>query len=415
MYTIHQTCRACGFPTPTADGAKIAGHESLVPVFDLGIQPLANDFCNDQEEHAGYAPLKVLHCPKCTLAQLSVVVRPEILYSKYLYVTSKSKMMEDHFANLHQAIRDQAGQFKTLLEIGSNDGSLLAYFAAQGVTVAGIDPANNLTAESRKHLLPTVTGMFNEENARASLAVARGGFDVVLARHVFCHIDNWRQFITDLEIVCHAQSLVCIEVPYLQDLLDRFEFDTIYHEHLSYLSIRAMKALLKNSMFELCHIGMFPIHGGAIVLMLSPRTANRVPTGSIDTFLEHESIDPLKWADFNIGVQKTLEKLTAFVALRGSRRIAVLGASAKATVWINACNFRKKDIAFAADTTMGKWYRCIPGTDIPVTDENAIMRELPDFVICGAWNFREEILSKNALAREKGVKFVFTVPEFEVV
>lgn len=417
MYFKHTHCRACGYPAATAPGIKSGHGESLLPVFNLGLQPLANDFCAAEDEHAGYAPLEVLYCPRCTLAQLSVVVRPEILYSRYLYVTSRSQTMELHFAALYEALKQQVGPFKSLLEIGSNDGTLLAYFSGQGVNVVGIDPANNLTNEARKHFLPTVTGLFNSDTATQSLAISPQRFDVVLARHVFCHIDNWRQFMRDLELVCHHNTLICIEVPYVIDLLQRCEFDTIYHEHLSYLSLRAMEALLKDSPFQLHHIEKFPVHGGAIAVMLSPKNGQRLPTERVCNYLKMEqTLSESHWREFAGKASAQVGALSDWV--RGHKkgtRIAILGASAKATVWVNACLLGKRHIAFAADSTPQKQWRFIPGSDIPITDEGAILRELPDYVICGAWNFRDEILEKNALARSKGVKFVFPVPDLEVV
>lgn len=417
MYHLNNSCRACGYATIGAGGIKSAASEDrLIPVFDLGVQPLANDFANVSEERSGYAPLKVMFCPKCTLAQLSVVVRPEILYSRYLYVTSQSQTMRDHFDRLHDTILSEQ-EFSSLLEIGSNDGTLLRYFASKGCKVAGIDPAENLVEISRKSGIPTIAGVFNAKNAQCSMANCRDGFDIILARHVFCHIDDWREFVDCLSIPSHKNTLVCIEVPYVKDLLSRGEFDTIYHEHLSYLSIKAMDALLKSSPFRLQRIVQFDIHGGALLLMLRRRDCPVLEHSSVKDFMDSENITLDTWKAFENKARDNIVALKEFVkcAKQDGKRVVGFGASAKSTVWVNACVFTRKDIEFITDTTLQKLYKLSPGTDIPIVDEGAILRELPDYAICFAWNFRDYVLKNNELARSKGVKFVFPIPTLEVV
>lgn len=419
MYTPHTSCRACGLGSELVpDGIKHSIiREQLVPVFDLGIQPLANDFCSPNEERAGCAPLKVMMCPRCGLAQLSIVVKPEVLYSKYLYVTSRSATMKAHFESLYQVLKSVRGNFKSLLEIGSNDGTLLEFFAGKGVTVAGIDPADNLADTARGKMLPTVTGVFNKETAALACAVKRGGFDVIVARHVFCHIDDWRSFVDALVIPTHRNSLVYIEVPYAGDMLAKCEFDTIYHEHLSYLSIKPLLRLLEGTHFQLYHIERFPIHGGAIGIMLQRNESPFEPTDSCREFVAKEEITPNTWADFGRAARQRITELQLFVnsVVLAGKTIVGFGASAKSTVWINACGWDKRHLKFITDNTPGKHWKISPGTDIPITDEGAILRELPDYAICFAWNFKAEILENNALARSKGVKFVFPIPKLEIV
>lgn len=418
MYTNHTRCRACGYgPKIGAEGIKsAAADERLIPVFDLGVQPLANDFAGEREEHAGFAPLKVLFCPRCALAQLSVVVRSDILYSRYLYVTSQSDTMRQHFAALNQVLHDEQA-FKSVMEIGSNDGTLLRYLADQGITVAGIDPAQNLAMEAINRAVPTVVGPFNKLTARLALANCPGGFDVILARHVFCHVDDWRGFVDDLAEASHQDTLVGIEVPYVGDLLARGEFDTIYHEHLSYLSLKSVEALLKDSPFRLHRIERFPIHGGAILLLLRRKDSTIQAHPSVASMLSAENITEASWNEFTVKANNNINALKDFVsaARAEGKRVVGFGASAKSTVFVNACKFTRKHLDFITDTTAGKQWRLSPGTDIPIVDEGAILRELPDYAVCFAWNFRDYVLANNQLARSKGVKFVFPIPELEVV
>ena len=386
-------------------------------MFGLGVQPLANDFCGPNDERAGYAPLQVLFCPRCTLAQLSVTVSPDILYSRYNYVTSPSQTMRLHFETLTDALRAEQPA-KSCLEIGSNDGVYLRYLAGQGMTACGIDPADNLAAIARQSGIPTMVGTFNRHTAMDCLANSRNGFDLIVARHVFCHVDDWREFTDCLAIPSHKDALVAIEVPYVTDLLANGEFDTIYHEHTSYLSIRAVQALLADSPWSLHKVLRFPIHGGAIVLMLRCRDWKEAPDASVQEFLGREkNLGVETWQEFGMKSRNSIQSLAAFIsqAKTNSHTVAGMGASAKSTVWINACGFTRKDIAFITDTTPQKQWKLIPGSDIMVTDEGAILRELPDYLICFAWNFRKEVIAKNQKYLEHGGKIVFPIPKLEVV
>jgi len=405
MYKLHTHCRACGYGKAGAQGIKSAPADKLVEVFDLKRQPLANDFCREDEERAGCAPLKVLFCPNCSLAQLSVTVRPDILYRHYAYVTSPSETMRLHFKQLIENISDETSG-RSVLEIGSNDGRLLATMQEKGYAVSGVDPAENLAEVARKSGIPTRTAFFGLRVAR-DMAPA----DIVIARHVFCHVDDWLDFVRGLESVSNENTVICIETPYAGNLLEHCEFDTIYHEHLSYLSLKAVRILLTNSNLHLHRILRYPIHGGAVLLMLRHNSSKIPPHASVAEF--QEDITANTWRDFSVEATGQIERLQATVKTHASqgKRIAGLGASAKSTVWVNACGFTRKHIAFIADNTPGKQWRTSPGTDIPIVDEGAILRELPDYVVMFCWNYREEVLKKFALARSKGVRFLIPTPK----
>lgn len=409
MYKPHTYCRACGYGKPGAHGIKSEAPPKLIEVFNLGVQPLANSFTREGEEQSGYAPLKVLFCPRCTLAQLSVVVDPRILYSKYCYVTSPSAMMQEHFTKLIGEIESETNG-KTVLEIGSNDGLLLSRMKERGYTVLGIDPAANLCDIAEKRLIPTDCALFSERTAQSYLT----RFDIIIARHVFCHIDDWQDFVRGLETISHEETLICIEAPYVGDTLKNVEFDTVYHEHLSYLSIQAMYNLLKGSSFYLDGITRYPIHGGTMLFKLRHHE-HKSKNDSVKIGLDDITFEDWKTFSDEAFCQINRLKRTVDVARGTGKTVAALGASAKSTVWINACGFTKNDIAFIADNTPQKQLTFSPGTDIPILDEGAILRELPDYVILFAWNFREEILEKFSLARSKGVKFIVPVPRVEII
>jgi SAM-dependent methyltransferase len=410
MYKLINGCRACGYGRGSGLSYIKDGKPSqkLVSVFNLGLQPMANDFKDDTEEHAGYAPLEVMFCPNCHLGQLSVVVRPDILYANYPYVTSRSHMMLNHFNRLIEDIRLEA-PLKHVVEIGSNDGFFLNYCRERGSEyVLGVDPAQNLAEIAEASGVPTIVGLFTKGDIPALIHDKCVDPDVIVARHVFCHVDDWKGFIGGIEQLTTPETLVCIEVPYVDDFLKRGEFDTIYHEHLSYLSLRSVEQLLRGTGLHLHRVIHYTIHGGAVLLMLR-RNDSGIPTHPIVQIeLTSENVGLERWGEFGDSADREIVGLRAKVNDLVSKGHSVVGygASAKATVWLNACWFTRKQIQFVADSTPQKQYKMMPGTNIPVVDEAALIRERPDYAILFAWNYAAEIMSKNTAYTDGGGKWI---------
>jgi hypothetical protein len=395
MYYFINQCRACG-------------STNLTPVFDLGVQPLANDFKTAEEDHAGFAPLDVIFCEDCTLAQLSVVVDPKILYGgDYSYVTSASATMKRHFKALIDDIIAEAGEHKTLMEVGSNDGALLQYCLTRGFShVQGVEPAKNLANISWSREVPTRNDFFSSQ-----VASELGRVDVVLARHCFAHMPDWQDFVAALDHVTHKDSVVCIEVPYVQDLLDRVEFDTIYHEHLSYISLKAMFALFAESNFFIYNVIRYPIHGGAILIVLRRKEGGKRSHPGLAPY-EREAITREHWMKFGSKAKEKAEKVRKLVCGTGNRPCGY-GASAKCTVLMNYCRLDVKDVQFITDNTPFKLNKFLPGTKIPIVEESRLKDA--DRAIMTAWNYRDEILEKHKDWRAKGGRWIIPASEVEVV
>ncbi len=419
MYKTREVCRACGFGKKAGPGGIKSAEETeeLIPVFDLGIQPLANDFARPTDERAGYAPLKVLYCPRCRLGQLSVEVKPEILYARnYPYVTSNSKTMLDHFAKIESDLVGICESQTGVVEIGSNDGALLKFFGERGWKhLLGIDPAENLCKISIANGIPALSQFFDEYNAltaRRSLGCAPA---LILARHCFCHVNDWQGFVRGLEKLAGEQTVIAIEVPYAQDMLVKCEFDTVYHEHTSYLSIQSIEYLLRDSSLCLEDVLEYDIHGGAIMLIIRSRKVAQV--GKAILFHAKEKIDLAMWRKFAEHAEIKIMELGAMVRnlVSQGKKVVGYGASAKSTVWINACSFTKKEISFITDTTPGKWYTLSPGSDIPIVDSGALTRELPDYAILFAWNYAAECIEKEKIFRDKGGRWILPVPDIKIV
>lgn len=404
MYKTITKCRACG-------------NDSIVPVFDLGVQPLANDFVAPGGESCGYAPLAVMFCERCTMSQLSVVVDPNIIYSNYPYVTSRSHTMQNHFKLLWEAIRKEC-EPKKMVEIGSNDGLFLQFCKDSGVrTVIGIDPAENLRPNAETGIW-SICGLFDDITAGAAHNISQGGIDLVVARHVFAHIDGITAFIRNLERMSSQNTLAVIEVPYVVDLLNGAEFDTIYHEHLSYISLRSMEWLLRDTRFHIHRVLRFNIHGGAIVIMLRRNDHPEAADSSAAHFISREEITLKSWSKFTDEAYNKIDQLSDLVAEKvGIERATIcgFGASAKSTVWINACRFTRKQIDFICDCTPSKQGKMSPGNDIPILPEVDLINKLPDYAIMFAWNFRDEIIRNNRRFLESGGSFIIPGRKIEIV
>lgn len=416
MWLKHTACRACRYAEPKGPpGIKAAPtNEKLVRVFDLGLQPLSNAFAKADEPQSAFYPLEVLLCPRCSLAQLSATVPADVLYKNYAYVTSNSETMKAHFEALWDAIK-QEGEPTSVVEIGSNDGRFLAFAKEHGAVVCGIDPAENLAHEANINGIQTFCGVFDAETAN----MARGSLPPVrllIARHVFCHVDDWKGFVKSLDAVATKDTLIAIEVPYVADLLKNVEFDTIYHEHTSYLSLKAMEWLLRDSPFHMHKVLRFPIHGGAIVIMLRHNLSGVTPHESVASMLAAEDITEKTWKDFSDAARNKMWTMDELVkALRAEGKTVVgYGASAKATVWLNALKYGRKEISFVCDSTLQKQHRFVPGTDISVTDEGALLRELPEYAIMWSWNYEREIIAKNTRWIAQGGRFIIPIPTLKV-
>src|SRR5215204_4688705 len=239
MIEERQTCRTCGSGT-------------LDLVLDLGKTPLANDFIDSAEvpNYNTFLPLRLCVCRTCTLAQLADTVDPRVLYARYAYVTSTSRTMDEHLSGQCRHLMEVAAlkPGARVLEIASNTGVYLRKFQEQGCEVVGVEPAHNISEVAIKSGIPTRTEFFNAANA-GGIATDWGKADLIVGRHVFAHIDNLHDVLAGLESASHSSSVVAFEVPYLVDFFGGTQFDTIYHEHLSYISVKSLQALTEKSPF----------------------------------------------------------------------------------------------------------------------------------------------------------------------
>jgi C-methyltransferase C-terminal domain/Putative zinc binding domain/Methyltransferase domain len=386
-YTLLAKCRICA-------------NSELKPVFDLGTQALANNFVKNGESRQGHYPLKVLFCPECSLSQLSVVVDPAVLYRDYKYVTSTSKTMKEHFRRLlDEFAKEQCGN--RIVEIGSNDGAFLREASTEGWKTLGIDPACNLEMQG----VETILSFFDTESAmQAKNHIGQPA--IILARHCVAHMDDLIGFVSSLEILCGQETLIAIEIPYMRDTLARVEFDQIYHEHLSFISLHSLEHLLQGSPFHIHRVIHYAIHGGTVLIMLRRNDSRCEPT--VSEYVREDKTTAGEWLGFTIKAHQKIEAMQTAVRsrVREGKTVCGFGASAKASVWIQACGFTNKEISFVTDNSLYKPGCLIPGTDIPVVTQDYLLGRQPDYACLWAWNFRDEILSTQTEWMDKGGRFL---------
>jgi novobiocin biosynthesis protein NovU/D-mycarose 3-C-methyltransferase len=412
---IHERmhCRACG-------------SARLEPILDLGRTALANDFVTAAEVAAyrTFLPLRLRLCLDCSLAQLADVVDPDVLYSRYVYVTSTSRTMDTHLnaqaAHVLAQLGGTGGKAVRVLEIASNTGIYLQKFKSLGCDVLGVEPARNIAELAEQDGVPTWTDFFGAHSAR-QICDEWGRPDVILGRHVFAHIDDLRELLQAIDTLAHERTLVGFEVPYLVDMLEHTEFDTIYHEHLSYMPLRAVEALLADTPFALERVDHYPIHGGSILFQFRRRSAGVAAHSSVAAALGRERElrlgDPATWQGFVRKVGRIRSELPRLVReLRGQgKRVIGYGASAKGNTLLNTSGLRVGDIDYIIDNTPFKQGKLAPGSWIPVRPPEALLLDQPDYALLLAWNFAPEIISRERQYQERGGRFILPIPEPRIV
>ena len=393
-----RTCRACH-----ADG--------LVEILSLGNMPPANALLRPTELLLPEPkfPLTLNLCPSCGMVQLGHVVPAELLYRSYLFFTSTSRVMVEHFGDL---MNDAADRFVPpgglVVEIGSNDGTALSSIRRRDVRVLGIDPARNIAVMSASRGVPTVSEFFTEPLAHEIRRVA-GPAHLIVACNVLGHIDQLDDTFAGIRTLLADNGALVFEVPYLRDLLDRCEYDTVYHEHLSYFAIRPILTLLSRHGLRLAHVQSFPVHGGTIRITAVPgQGASDDATAWIQREIDARLNQRATYDTFvataqshRDGLRKTLIDLRA-----QGRRVLGYGAPAKAAVVLNYCGIGLDLLPAVIDSTPAKQGWCIPGTRQPILPPSAIESQRPDVFLLLAWNHAHEIMSRESAFRARGGRFI---------
>lgn len=398
--------------------------EDLYQFLDLGFMPPADEFLRLEQLRypRNYFPLEVLMCRGCGLAQLSYVVSPEILYRHdYPYEASTTRTGREHFgAFAAEAVeRFGLGGKDLVIDVGSNVGVLLGNFKARGTRILGIDPAANIVRIAEKNGIPTLNELFSAELA-AKIRKEHGRAAVITASNCFAHINDLFDFTKGLETLLTKDGVFILEAPHFLDLIKNLEYDTIYHEHLSYLSLKPLIPFFKSRGLEVFDVRMQSIHGGSFRVFVGRPGRHKI-TSRVKETLRDE-------AKRGLHEEKTLRRFAAAVAknredlnwlLQGlkhkGKRIVAVSAPAKGMTLLNYCRIGTETLDFVTEKSTLKIGRFTPGSHIPVYADSKLLEEMPDYALLLAWNFSKEIMANLKEYTKRGGKFIIPIPRPRIV
>lgn len=402
---------------------RICGSKKLYLFLDLNSMPIPNGFLTKEElkKKEDHFPLACYVCENCWLVQLTHVVPAEIMFKNYLYIPSTSTTMLEHFKSMANEI---ITEFKLkpkdlVIDIGSNDGTLLGYFREQEIRVLGIDPASNLAQVARLRGIDTLDDFFTSKLAK-KVVKKYGKAKIISGTNVIAHIHDLHDLIKGVKILLAKDGIFIMEYPYLVDLLEKNEFDTIYHEHLSYFAVSPLIELFKKHGMVIFDIKRTPVHGGSIMVFVSKKGSKYKTRPSVKEFVKIELLKKLHrkeaYDEFARRVKMikrdTLDYLKRLK--QQGKKIVGYGAAAKGNVFLNYCGITTKLLDYIVDSIPYKQGRYTPGTHIAIYPERKLIKEMPDYTLILAWNFADEILRKQIKYREKGGQMIITIPYLRI-
>jgi len=393
----------------------------LVRFLQLGPTALANSFLKKEDfDSEKEFPLDVCFCEHCYLVQLDEIVPPEVMFRNYLYVSGTSRVMSKHFSEFSKDVLERISNFNNplVVDVGSNDGTLLEGFLNSSSRVLGIEPSNIAKVAEEKGI-ETFNDFFNEKNAE-KIVNEKGKAKAILAANVFPHSPDLDSFMIGVDKLLDHDGIFVVEFPYLLDLLEGMEFDTIYHEHVFYFSIYPLTVLFKKFGFEIFDIRKTLVHGGSLRIFVK-RNSNKENSQIVKDYLEKEKNAGLNskqtFFEFAKKVQQVREDLidTLKKVKLENKRIAGYGAAAKANTLLNYCRIKTDLIDYIADKNPLKQNLYTPGTHIPVVSPEKIYEVIPDYLVIFAWNMAEEIMEQQKEFHKKGGKFIIPLPNPKIM
>ncbi len=405
---------------------RICGSKSLLDVIDLGEQPIPNGFLNEEEllkEEPKYS-LSVVFCDNCSLMQLKYLVDSSIMFQNYLYIPSASKTRVEYFRKMAEEVL-KVGKIKKdslIVDVGSNDGSLLVCFKNLGMKILGIDPAENLVEVAKLNGVNTELGYFDSKFAK-KMVKKYGHAKAITATNVIAHIQNLHEVIKGGEELLDKDGIFVMHFPYSLDLLRDNLFDTIYHEHLSYFSIKSLLILAKKSGLEIFDIHKSDLDGGSLRVFWKKKKNKKIKIreNTINKLLDEEKNFGLHEINAYLEFKTRVEDLKRIGVAklkelrRAGKKIVGYGAAAKANVLLNYFELDNKTIDYLVDSTPYKQGLYTPGSHIKIYSEEKIYETNPDYILIFAWNFSKEIMDKNKEYKKKGGKFIFLEPKLLIV
>ncbi len=391
-------------------------------VADLGTSPLSNAYIPPDKAAAmePFFPLVVWFCRECGLVQLEEFATPGEIFSQYDYFSSYSDSWLRHARDYARLMTSRygIGQNSQVVEVASNDGYLLQYFIEQGVKALGIEPAANVADAARARGVPTETAFFGKATAED---LVRRGFaaDLALGNNVLAHVPDINDFVAGFAALLKPTGIMTVEFPHLLNLVKGLQFDTIYHEHFSYLSLHTVQRIFRTHGLTVFDVQELPTHGGSLRVFACPEQAGRNMEKTGEALLQRErdaGLDTFAgFASFAGAVEELKYGFLEFLirAKRTGKHVAAYGAAAKGNTLLNYAGVRRDLVSMVADRSPAKQGKFLPGSRIPVVSPEELLAARPDYVLILPWNLREEVMEQLAAVREWGGRFVTAVPRVE--
>ena len=390
---IRTICRACGAP--------------IAPILDLGVQPAANALLKTRDEPQARYPLRAAICSGCTLMQVDWdVPHAELFNRDYPYFSGQSTQWVEHCRAYAEMAWERFSLDSTdlVLEVGSNDGTLLQFFKGR-CRIAGVDTSESVAKFANERGIPTTTAEFTRR-------IHWPRADLIIANNVLAHTPDINEFAATLAATLEIQGIATIEFPWVLHLVEEGQFDTIYHEHYSYLSVTALQILFKRHGLHIFDVEQLPTHGGSLRVYLCPDQVRQEP--SVAEAIEREK--GIRYQDLSVTAQRCRREFMDFAINSRSAPLWAYGAAAKGNTFLNYCEALElpANIRAVGDTTPAKQGKFLPGTRIPVVSEDALLAMKPDHILILPWNWKTEIIAKLR-GRGYAGKFVTAIPKLEIV
>jgi SAM-dependent methyltransferase len=389
-------------------------------VVDLGMSPLCESYVEAArlDDMEPFYPLHVRICDSCFLVQLRAYVPPEEIFTEYAYFSSYSTSWLEHARRYADMISERLplGRDKLVVELGSNDGYLLQAFVERGIPVLGIEPAGNVAEVAVERGVPTVVAFFGADTARRLAAEGRRA-DLLVANNVLAQVPDLNDFVAGIRLLLAPGGVATIEVPHLLRLLDRNQFDTIYHEHYSYFSLGTLQRILSAHGLTIFDVEELSTHGGSMRVYAAHADGHGVPADdSVADLLAREDAaglsTPEPYASFAARVEETKRRLLEVLISikREGKSVAGYGAPGKGNTLLNYCGIRGDLIDYTVDRNPYKQGRFLPGTHIPIAHPSKIAERRPDFILILPWNLKDEIIEQLSFVRDWGARFIVPIP-----
>ncbi|MBS0169877.1 MAG: class I SAM-dependent methyltransferase [Nitrospira sp.] len=409
---LERACRFCAAPLDKT-------------FVDLGMSPLANSYIKASEANRmePFYPLHVYVCSACLLVQLEEFTSPQSIFGDYAYFSSYSESWLDHARRYVETVSERfgIGPRHHVVEIASNDGYLLQYFAQRGVPVLGVEPASNVAAVAKEKGIPTVVKFMGVKTAR-ELAKKQKRADLLIGNNVLAHVPNINDFVGGLKVLLNPKGTITMEFPHLMRLMAENQFDTIYHEHFSYLSLLAVERVFEKHGLTLFDVEELPTHGGSLRIYARHTRDDSRPVGErVLELRQRETQAGFGKLEYYLGfasqVEKTKRKLLSFLieAKEQGKSVVGYGAPAKGNTLLNYCGIRTDFLEYTVDRSPYKQEHLLPGVRIPIFHPEKIRETKPDYVLILPWNIRDEVMQQMSFVKEWGGRFIVPIPEVKVL